>query len=150
MKISNLRNLETALGNLGRLQAPYVAKKIELEEKIKKLEIQFRDTWKKTEEEMSALAASIIEYAKANPGLFADSATLMLHTGQVKRRHSTRMDIPDEKQTIRLLNEIGLTDCVRIKQEVDKRAVAKLSEADQHRIGVIKVEDVNFTLEPIL
>jgi phage host-nuclease inhibitor protein Gam len=86
----------------------------------------------------SALLGAFAEYNRAE--LFKDRKSVTLSFGSFGYRKSTSISV--RRTTLELLKKLSLTGCIRVKEEVDKEAMADLDDGTLAQVdSVRKVKD---------
>lgn len=86
----------------------------------------------------SALLGAFAEYNRTE--LFKDRKSVTLSFGTFGYRKSTSIGI--KKTTLELLKKLGLTGCIRVKEEADKDAMASLDDGTLAQVDAVrKVKD---------
>ncbi|NLI99073.1 hypothetical protein GX441_10500 [bacterium] len=115
-----------------------------IEDRLERIRKKFEDRIRKYEERMGEESAGLLAEAEllrqelerllrrsAGPG-----RSLILSSGRIGLRTVWSLDIPHPQRTIRKLVEHGLGDCLRLKQELDRQALARLDENSLRKIGI--------------
>jgi len=85
---------------------------------------------------------AIKDYAEANRAEFIKIKTKELTFGSVGFRLSSRVVIKRVADTLQALKALGLTGCIRVKEECDKDAMKNLPTETLHAAGAtLKTED---------
>lgn len=90
----------------------------------------------------AALELSLKEYCEANRGEFAKVKTKVLTFGSVGFRISTKVIVKRVADTLQALKDLGLSACIRVKEELDKEAMKNLSTETLAEVGAsLKTEN---------
>lgn len=90
----------------------------------------------------AALELSLKEYCEANRGEFAKVKTKALTFGSVGFRISTKVMVKRVADTLQALKDMGLSACIRVKEELDKEAMKNLSTETLAEVGAsLKTEN---------
>jgi phage host-nuclease inhibitor protein Gam len=86
----------------------------------------------------SALLGAYASYNKAE--LFKDRKSVQLSFGSFGYRKSTTISV--KKTTLELLRKLGMAKCIRVKEEVNKEAIALLNDEVLKQVDAVrKVKD---------
>ena len=86
----------------------------------------------------AGLELAIKEYCKTNKAEFAKVKTKTLTFGEVGFRISTKIIIKCVADTLQSLKDLALTNCIRIKEELDKEAMKALADETLAEVGAAK------------
>lgn len=90
----------------------------------------------------AALEASIKEFCEANRAEFSKAKTRQLTFGSVGFRLSTKVIVKRVADTLQALKDLGLSQCIRTKEELDKEAMKNLPLETLAQVGAaLKQED---------
>lgn len=93
-------------------------------------------------ERKAALEAAIKEFCEANRAEFAKAKTRQLTFGAVGFRLSTKVIVKRVADTLQALKDLGLPQCIRVKEELDKEAMKTLPVETLAQVGAaLKQED---------
>ena len=102
---------------------------------------------------IKGLEAQLEVVARTNKDWFAAKKTLRLKTGSVGFRKTTELALSALSATwadvLARIKEMGLLSAIRIKEDVDKKTLAKWNDAELGSVGVSKIEKENFWYEVI-
>ncbi len=98
--------------------------------------------------EMESLERAIKEYTEANKPGFSRVRSRVLTFGTVGFRMSSSLRIKSVAVTLAKLKELGMGDCIRIKEEPDKEALRDHPDETLAAIGVKRVETDAVYFEP--
>lgn len=83
----------------------------------------------------AGLELAIKEFCEANRAEFAKVKTKALTFGSVGFRQSTRIIVKRVVDTLQALKDLGLTTCIRVKEDIDKEAMKNLSSETLAEVG---------------
>ncbi|MEW6670200.1 MAG: host-nuclease inhibitor Gam family protein [Thermodesulfobacteriota bacterium] len=86
-------------------------------------------------EKKAGLELAVKEFCEANRSEFAKVKTRVLTFGSVGFRQSTRIIVKRVADTLQALKDLGLSSCIRIKEELDKEAMKNLSTETLAEVG---------------
>lgn len=90
----------------------------------------------------AGLELAIQQYAEANRAEFVKTKSRELTFGTVSFRLSSKVVIKRIADTLQALKDLGLSHCVRTKEECDKEAMKQLPLETLHAVGAtLKQED---------
>lgn len=95
----------------------------------------------------TALELAMKEFCEANRAEFAKVKTKPLTFGSVGFRLSTKVVIKKIADTLQALKDLGLNQCIRLKEEVDKEAMKNLSTETLAEVGAALKTDNAFGYE---
>ena len=98
--------------------------------------------------EMSRLKAEIKEFAEYNKAAMEGKSKRMTF-GKVGFRQSSGVSYPakDADTVLRNLKELGMTDCVNVKETINKEALEKYSDERIAGVGACRKVKDNFFIE---
>lgn len=134
--------VDTCLAEIGRIDRELGLLEAAQQEQID----QVKSATKAAAEPLAAkklgLEMAIKEFAEANRAEFLKVKTRELTFGSVGFRLSTKVVIKRIADTLQALKELGLTQCIRTKEECDKDAMRELPLETLHAVGAaLKQED---------
>ncbi|MBN2244554.1 MAG: host-nuclease inhibitor Gam family protein [Candidatus Aminicenantes bacterium] len=140
-KIKNLEDANMALKTIGLLERELAQIDGEADKAISKIKEEAVKKGGPVRKQIEALSASIGAFAQYNrEDLFSNKKTIELSFGSFGFRKSTSIRI--KKTTIGLLKKLKLMDYIRIKEEPDKEAMAKLTDENLAKVDASrKVKD---------
>lgn len=90
----------------------------------------------------TGLELAIQQFCEANRSEFVDTRTRVLTFGSVGFRRSTKVVIKRVADTLQALRDLGLSGCIRTKEELDKEAMKNLPIETLNAVGAtLKTED---------
>lgn len=130
-----LREIGTIDRDLGRLEAAQNAA-------IDRVKADTKAKAKPMQDRKAALELAMKEFCEAHRVEFAKAKTKTLTFGSVGFRLSTRVLIKRVGDTLQALKDLGLTHCIRTREEPDKEALKALDTETLASVGaVLKTED---------
>lgn len=94
------------------------------------------------------LEKAIVDFVKAHAADLGPSRKKLLDSGLISLTKSSRVDWDDEAKTLEYVKNNHLTDCYKVKETLDRKALGKLGPDVMAAAGVeIKTED-KVTLKP--
>lgn len=130
-----LREIGTIDRDLGRLEAAQNAA-------IDRVKADTKAKAKPMQDRKAALELAMKEFCEAHRVEFAKAKTKTLTFGSVGFRLSTRVLIKRVGDTLQALKDLGLTHCIRTREEPDKEALRALDTETLASVGAaIKTED---------
>ena len=98
------------------------------------------------------LEARIQLFCLSNRGEFTKKRSRRFHHGKIAFRLAERIEVPEELQdaAIATLKKLGMTECIEIRERLDKGALKKLSDSDLARCGIKRTREDHFRIEPDL
>ena len=152
MKIESWIDVDKALGELGRCDLEIAMLQGEIGVKIHELIEQYRERLQVLKAKREAIRATIESFCLERKEEFLKKRSRQFTFGKVAWRLSEEIEIPKglEKAVLATVKKLGLHECVRVKEELDKNALKKLPDKELVRIGVQKHKKDNFRIEPNL
>lgn len=86
------------------------------------------------------LERQLKEFAESRRADFATTRTRELHFGEIGFRRSSSIVIKKIGDTLSALKGLGLVQCIRTKEEIDKEAMRELSTETLANVGAALVE----------
>ncbi len=145
--VQNLEDVDGLLLEIAKKQIEIDKINAETEEKILKLKEEAKERSEKILEEVTQMAESIFAYTELNKAkIFQDDKkTIELQWGMFGYRKSTKISI--SKATLQLLKELGFTEAIRIKEEVNKEEMKEWDEAKLAAVKAKRIVEDNFWYE---
>lgn len=113
---------------------------------------EFKKEFAQAQEAATKATSALETICRSHPEWFQTARTIKTPYGKVSFHRATRLEIPDEEATCRLLVAIlGETDAasfIRHHQEADKEALALLPPETLARVMVREVVEDHFTAAP--
>lgn len=126
-RIESLDDANLTLKEIGFLERELEAVDADAHRRIAEIKSEAVKRGESARKRIADLSALLGAYAEYNhTDLFKDKKTVRLSFGSFGYRKSTVIGV--KKTTLYLLKKLGLTGCVRIKEEPDKEAMALLDD----------------------
>lgn len=114
----------------------------DVNETIDRLKTEAKAQAKPLQDRKTALELAMKEFCEANRAEFAKIKTRQLVFGSVGFRQSTKIIVKRVADTLQALKDLGLAQCIRIKEEIDKEAMKTLPAETLAEVGAgVKVEN---------
>ncbi len=96
--------------------------------------------------------ASIGNFCLLNKTEFAKKRSKQLNYGKISFRIAERIQVPEELEAaaIATLKKLGHTECVELRERLDKSALKKLPDSDLARCGIRRSKEDHFRIDPDL
>lgn len=104
-------------------------------EEIDRIKAQTKEAAAPLLDKKSGLELAIKEYCEANRAEFTNMKTKALTFGSVGFRLSTKVIVKRVADTLQAMKDLGLSACIRIKEELDKEAMKNLSTETLAQVG---------------
>lgn len=104
-------------------------------ENIEQIRKAIKETSQPVLDKKTALELAIKEYCEANRAEFIKTKTRQLTFGEVGFRLSTKIMVRRIAETLQALKDLGLGQCIRIKEEPDKEAMKALTDETLAEVG---------------
>lgn len=128
-------DVDQALREIGEIDRDLALIEGDTNHAIDELKAKAKTDSKPLLDRKAALELAMKEFCEANRGEFAKVKTKALTFGSVGFRLSTRVLIKRIGDTVQALKDLGLTQCLRIKEEPDKEAMKSLSAETLAEVG---------------
>ena len=126
-KIESLEDVNLALRDIGLAEHELEAIDAQAHKKIAEIKTEAAKKGEELRKRIAETSSRIQAYAEYNRDeLFRDRKTVDLSFGSIGYRKSTKISV--KKTTLELLRRMGLTNCIRVKEEPDKEALASLDD----------------------
>jgi phage host-nuclease inhibitor protein Gam len=113
-------------------------------ERIEEIRKDIKERSQPILERKAGLELQIKEYCEANRTEFVKAKTKALTFGEVGFRLSTRIMIRRIAETLQALKDLGLKQCIRIKEEPDKEAMKALTDETLAEVGASRKTENTF------
>lgn len=125
-----------------------------LQTQINKAKTEFAESVKKHQEKIKYFITSLEAFAISHKKDFKDQRSRKLNFGIIGWRFGTSIKVKKIKTTLELIKKqfsaATAANFIRTKEEVDKEALAKLSDKELAKIGVTREKKDQFYVEPDL
>lgn len=139
-QIKDLDDANQALAEIGSLNLQIEAIDGDASQKIGKIKEAAAKAGERARERIKDLESALALYAEYNKmELFSEKKTIELSYGTIGFRKSTKVSI--KKSTLELLKKLFPGKGVRIKEEVDKEALAEFADEELAQVDAAKLED---------
>jgi phage host-nuclease inhibitor protein Gam len=120
--------------------------------KIHELIEQYRERLQVLKAKREAIRATIESFCLERKEEFIKKRSRQFTFGKVAWRLSEEVEIPKglEKAVLAAIRKLGMDECIRVKEEIDKNALRKLPDNVLLKLGVQKRKRDNFRIEPNL
>jgi len=145
--VQNIDDIDNLLLEIAKKQLDIDRINANVEEEIIKLKEKAKQESEGILEEINRMAESIFAYVELNKSkIFTeDKKTIELQWGMFGYRKSTKISI--SKSTLELLKQLGFTEAIRIKEEVNKEEMRDWDEAKLAAVKAKKVVEDTFWYE---
>lgn len=100
-------------------------------------------------EKIKQLEGQVSEFTEQHKNEL-DGRSKKLNFGQVGFRQSTRTELTAKsEEVIALLKQYKMTDCVEIKETVNKNAFKRYSDQELEKVGVKRIVEDNFFIKTL-
>jgi phage host-nuclease inhibitor protein Gam len=141
--LSSWDQVDEALREIGMLDRDLGLLESGANEQIDRIKADTKAAAAPLHDRKAALELAIKEFTEANRGEFTKVKTKILTFGSVGFRISTRVMIKRVADTLQALKDLGLTGCIRTKEEPDKEAMKNLSSETLAEVGAsLKTDNV--------
>jgi phage host-nuclease inhibitor protein Gam len=144
--------VDAALRRMGELTITIQKAEGAMNVKINEAKAEAENKTVRLKDEYKALESRIQAFCEAHKDEFAKKRSKELVFGVVKFRVATSIVLKVGKDAcIKALKALGLTDCIRVKEEVDKETVDKLlDDITLAKVGASRKTVDKFDCEPKL
>lgn len=147
-KIRTWDDVSAALDKMDELQRQIQKHIDKLNAKTAEANKKFDADTRDIKTEISELDDNVKGFALAHEVEFEESRTKKFPAGSVSLRQSSRLEIPNTKQTIALLKEAGRLDAIEVKEVISKSILKKLPDPELKRFEVTRVVDTSVLIRP--
>lgn len=141
-QLESWEEVDTCLAEIGRIDRELSLLEAAQQEAIDKVKADTKAAAEPLAGKKAGLEMAIKEFAEANRAEFLKAKTRELTFGTVGFRLSTKVVIRRVADTLQALKDLGLTQCIRLKEECDKEAMRDLPLETLHAVGcALKQED---------
>lgn len=134
--------VDTCLKHIGEIDRELALLEAAQQEAIDAIKAETKAAAEPLQGKKAGLELAIQQYAEANRAEFVKAKSRELTFGSVGFRLSTRVIIKRVADTLQALKDLGLTGCIRCREECDKEAMKNLPLETLHAVGAaLKQED---------
>lgn len=94
------------------------------------------------------LGESITDFVKSHTAELGPSGKKLLESGQISLTKSMRVEWKDAGETLKYVKNNNLTDCYKVEETLDRKALGKLGPDIMAAAGVEIVTEDKVTLKP--
>lgn len=142
--VATLANAQAALEEIASLQRQVKALEVEVNEEIARLKARAEEQSRPWRERIEALERGLKAWAEGQKeNLFAERRSVELTHGRVGFRRSTVLRTrrgTTWADVLGRLKELGRTDGIRVREDVDKEAVKAWPESELEPLGLTRHE----------
>lgn len=145
--------VELALYELGEVERERVRLKTERDELVARAKEAARQDDKPLSKRSSRLKAALKKYTKGKLRTWEKkgSRSRQFHNGTLGFRRADKIEVPkDEAAFIVRLEQLGLTDCVKVLKQVDLEALGQYADDVIESAGAKRVTKDHFQVHPKL
>jgi len=144
--------VDASIKRLGELEITLANIEGDITLKINDLKEAAKDQAKPFTEEAAALSKQIAAFCELNKAEFSTVRSKDLVFGKVAYRIVKSVSIPRGKEKlealIKSIKSFGFTKCIKLKEDVDKDALAELDDAELVKLGVTRTIKDSLRIEP--
>ncbi len=141
-RLESWEDVDETLHEIGKIDREIGLMESSQNETIDRVKKETREAALPLLDKKSALELSLKEFCEANRGEFAKVKTKALTFGSVGFRISTKVIVKRVADTLQALKDMGLSACIRVKEELDKEAMKNLSTETLAEVGAsLKTEN---------
>lgn len=141
-RLSSWEDVDLCLKEICENEMSIEKQEAELTQKIQDLKLEAEDKAKPLLKRIKVLAADIKEFTESNR-IEMKAKTQELNFGKIGYRKSTKIVIKSAVKVLEALKKRKMDDCINIKENINKEALAKYDDDTIIEVGAIKkVEDV--------
>lgn len=152
MNIKDWADVEGALENIGMLDLRISELSSALGRKLYELLGEYSGEISELGNRRSSIESAVQLFCLLSKSEFAKKRSKRFHYGRIAFRTAERIEIPDELQSAAAatLKKLGFSECIEIRERLDKGALKRLSDADLARCGIKRLREDHFRVEPDL
>ena len=141
--LQTLEDVDRTLLRLGEIERDLAAIAADADERIASIREEVKLRARAGNDEKLLLERALQDYGGAHRAEFSRDRSRMLAHGSIGFRLSSKLSIRRIGDTLAALKRMGLSACVRIKEEPDKEAMRQLDATTLAAVGAtLKTEDV--------
>lgn len=141
--LENWAAVDDVLREIGEIDLQIESMEAELTRQVARLKEDLAFRARPMAERKAMLERLVKEFTEAHREGLDGKKTKELNFGKLGFRLSTRVVIKSVKSVLAALRAKGMTDCISVKESVDKEALKKYDEAAIESVGAsLKKEDV--------
>lgn len=145
-KLESLEDVNLALRDIGLAERELTQIDTEAHKKIAEIKTAAAEKGEALRKRISELSSKIQAYSDYNRDeLFKDRKTVELSFGIFGYRKSTKISV--KKTTVDLLRKLNLLNCIRVKEEPDKDAMAALDDETLGQLDAVRKVTDDFFCE---
>lgn len=145
-KLETLDDVNLAMRDIGLWQKELEAIDNDANKKIAEIKTKASKDGEELREKISGTVAKIQAFAEYNKDeYFKDRKSVELSFGSMGWRKSTSIHV--KKTTLDLLKKLKMPDCIRLKQEPDKEAMAALDDETLASVDAVRKVKNDFFVE---
>jgi phage host-nuclease inhibitor protein Gam len=139
-QIKNLDDANAALAEIGSLELRLEKIDGEASQRIGKIKEAAASAGEESRDRIKELESALALFAEYNKAeLFREKKTIELSYGEIGFRKSTKVSV--KKSTIELLKKLFPGKGIRVKEEIDKEALAEFEDGELAQVDAAKVEN---------
>ena len=136
-KLESLEDVNMALRDIGLAERELLQIDTEANKRIAEIKTEAAEKGEPLRKKIAELSAKIQAYSDYNrDDLFKDRKTVELSFGIFGYRKSTKISV--KKTTVDLLRKLNLLNCIRVKEEPDKEAMAALDDETLGQLDAVR------------
>lgn len=145
-KLESLEDVNMALRDIGLAERELTQIDTEANKKIAEIKTAAADKGESLRKRIAELSTKIQAFSDYNrDDLFKDRKTVELSFGIFGYRKSTKISV--KKTTVELLRKMNLLNCIRVKEEPNKDAMANLDDDTLRQLDAVRKVTDDFFCE---
>lgn len=141
-KLKTFDEVDNYLAKIGEIDRELALIEHAQNETIDALKAETKEKCQPLQQTKSGMELAIKEFCEANRVEFLKNKTRALTFGSVGFRLSSKVIVKRIADTLQALKDLGLKNCIRVKEELDKEAMKNLPVETLAQVGAaLKQED---------
>lgn len=146
----DFKNLVNLLAVLSEATTRQDALAVQMKEEYLERVDEHRAEYSANQAAIGEAEAAILVIVRRHPEWFGRKKTLTTPYGEVKSTSSSKIDVPSEEASIRLIEAAGRsTEFIRTTKELDKAALDRLTDAELAEYGIRRLPTETIKVSPI-
>jgi len=142
-RLKSWKEVDEALWLIGQTQMTIEAREAEMNARIDAIKAETAEAVRPLQEQIAAKELAIQQFVTENRESIGGK-TKVLNFGKTGFRQSTRLIIRQEREVLKKLRDMGLQECIRVKETINREELKKKGDAIIQALGTVKkkVQDI--------
>lgn len=146
-RTGDFENVVNLLSVLGEANRKLTALQADIQAGYLDLVNAHRGVYGKLQQTVTETEAALEVIARRNPSWFADAKTVKTPYGSVKFTSSKELVVANEEVSIKLIEAFGRPELLRATTELNREALAELSDAELAQFALVRKPKENLTVK---